>query len=156
MDVLSLVISIGVCFAWWFSQKNWILNDILSIAIFVAAVKFLKFVSLKQAVICFSITIAVQIGFVFLITFYIHNNYNNIILNLFNSPFQLQVPTINPSYNQKCAWLPITAIIYPGALMSYMRRFDSSRNTKVYLITCVIIFIIGSVVLVLITLGSQI
>lgn len=59
MDVISLGVSLGVCFGWWFSGKNWVINDVISIAIIIAAMKFLKFVSLKQAVTCFGITITV-------------------------------------------------------------------------------------------------
>ena len=83
--------------------------------------------------------------FVLLITFAIKISYNTIILNEFNNPFELQLPTINAVFNQKCAWLPVTAIIYPGVLMSYLRRFDSSRNTYIYLITCLVLFLAGSI-----------
>lgn len=93
--------------------------------------------------------------FVFVITFQIKGDYNTAILNIFNNPFELQLPAINPVYNQKCAWLPITAIIYPGALMAYMRRFDSSRNTKVYIITCVSVFFVGSLIWMLISIASK-
>lgn len=58
-------------------------------------------------------------------------------------------------YNQKCAWLPVTALIYPGCLMSYMRRFDTSRNTKVYIVTCVSVFALGSVIWMFISIASQ-
>lgn len=52
------------------------------------------------------------------------------------------MPTINPQYDQKCAWLPIRAITYPGTLMSFMRRFDATCSTNFYLITC--LFLVGS------------
>lgn len=93
--------------------------------------------------------------FVIILTFQIKKSYNTIILNIFNNPFELQIPTINPVYNQKCAWLPVTALIYPGALMSYMRRFDTSRSTNVYIITCVLIFLVGSFCWMFISIASS-
>jgi hypothetical protein len=39
--------------------------------------------------------------------------------------------------------------------MSYMRRFDTSRNTKVYIITCVCVFILGSIVWLVISIFSK-
>jgi hypothetical protein len=38
--------------------------------------------------------------------------------------------------------------------MSYLRRFDMNRNTNIYFITAIVSFIIGSVIWVLISLGS--
>jgi hypothetical protein len=64
------------------------------------------------------------------------------------------MPTINPVYQQKCSWLAITGIIYPGILMSYFRRFDTSRNTNIYLITSTVIFIVGSFVWMFISIFS--
>ncbi len=66
------------------------------------------------------------------------------MLNNFNNPFLIQLPTINAVYNQKCSWLPVTSIMYFGMLMSYLRRFDSSRNTSVYVITVTVLFMVGS------------
>ena len=66
------------------------------------------------------------------------------------------MPTINPVYNQKGAWLPFTVIIFPGMLLSYFRRFDSGRGTTLYLITSVITFLIGTVVWTFIILFSPV
>lgn len=56
----------------------------------------------------------------------------------------MQMPTINPVLQQKCSWMPVSAIMYPGVLISYLRRFDTSRNTNIYLITSGILFAMGS------------
>jgi len=63
------------------------------------------------------------------------------------------MPTINLVYNQKCAWLPFTAIMYPGMLVSYFRRFDSSRNTNVYLIVSTIAFFVGAISWIFLSIG---
>jgi len=50
--------------------------------------------------------------------------------------------------------LPFTAIIDPGIFMSYLRRFDVSRNTNIYFLTSITVFVIGSVVWMIISIGS--
>lgn len=39
--------------------------------------------------------------------------------------------------------------------MSYMRRFDTSRNTKVYIITCVTVFLVGSLIWMAISVATS-
>lgn len=52
-----------------------------------AAIKVLKFTSLKQALICLIATISVEMVFVLVLTFKIKASYNTAILNIFNNPF---------------------------------------------------------------------
>jgi hypothetical protein len=122
--------------------------------IIIGFIKILKFTSLKIATIAFLATIILELIFIIIIYFTTSSSYNNIFLNDFNYPLELQIPTINPVYNQKCSWLPFTSIIYPGMLLSYLRRFDSSRNTKVYLITSVGLFFLGAIVWMFISIAS--
>lgn len=68
----------------------------------------------------------------------------------------MQFPTLNPTYNQKCAWLPITSIVFPGMLLSYLRRFDSSRNTRVYLVTSTVLFLFGGIAWVFVNIPSNV
>ena len=154
MEVISLCVGLGVAVGWWLSDRNWIVNDVVAVCMIVAGIKFFKFTSLKNAFISFAMTITVEMIFVLLIRFFIQVSYNTAILNEFNNPFELQMPTINNVYNQKCSWLPITALIYPGCLMAYLRRFDSSRSTNVYLITSIICFFLGSLLWMLVTIVS--
>lgn len=65
-------------------------------------------------------------------------------MNTFNNPLEIQFPTINPMLNQKCSWIPITEVVYPGIFLSYMRRFDDSRGTHMYLIISCITFCVAS------------
>lgn len=145
MDICSIIVGFGFTIAWWFSSKNWIVNDVISVCMIVAFIKILKFTSLQMATICFVIVMAIEMTFVIIIHYTTSTTYNNLFLNEFNYPFELQIPTINAVYNQKCAWLPFTSVIYPGMLLSYLRRFDSSRNTNVYLITSTGLFLAGSI-----------
>ena len=154
IEAISLIVGVGVVVGWWMSDRNWIVNDIVAIFMIVAGIKFFKFTSLRYAIICFCLTITVEMVFVLLIRFFINASYNVALLNEFNNPFELQAPTINPVYNQKCSWLPITALIYPGCLMAYLRRFDTSRNTAVYMLTSVVCFFLGALLWMFVSIAS--
>jgi hypothetical protein len=153
IDLVSLAISLGACFWWWQSSKNWIVSDFIFVAIFFACVKTFKFQSLQQAVFAFSAAIILEITFVVIGISMLKNSVdsvNSIVLNELNSPLLFQVPTINRVYNEKCSWLSVTSIVFPSALISFLRRFDKSKNTKyVYFITCIIVFCIGSLILII-------
>ena len=130
---------------WLFLDSNWIVNNFIFTCIGIFVLKVFKFTSLKTAVISFAIILSAELLVIILI-FYVstEKSYNNVLLNYINLPFELQAPNINGIYNTKCSWLPLTAIIFPGMLFSYFRRFDTSRGTKLYLIIGLITFVIGA------------
>lgn len=152
--MISLFIGIGTVIAYYFSNKNWIVNNIICISIIIASIKILKFTNLKIAIFTLVVGLAVQMAIVEYIHFGKGTSYNYLILDFFNYPFELQLPTINPVYKQKCAWLPFTAIISPGIFMSYLKRFDISRNTNIYFLTAIASFVFGAVVWMLISVRS--
>ena len=154
MDFISLIIGVGVVVGYAYSNRNWIINDIICICIIVGAIKIIKYTNMKIAIFTLIVGLGVEMAFVWIIHYTKFTSYNDLILNTYNYPFELQLPTINPVYKQKCAWFPFTAIINPGIFMSYLRRFDISRNTNIYFITAVSVFIIGSIVWVFISIGS--
>lgn len=59
MDIFSLVIGLAWGFGWWFSGKNWIVSDIINIAITITIIKIIKFTELKVAVISFFVSVTV-------------------------------------------------------------------------------------------------
>jgi hypothetical protein len=120
----------------------------------VGFIKILKFTSLLAATIGFAVTMTVLLILAGVIYYATGSSYNNLIINNYNYPFLLQIPTINPVYFQKCAWLPFTSVIYPGMLFSFLRRFDSSRNTTLYLVLAAITFFIGGIAWMFISLLS--
>lgn len=81
-------------------------------------------------------------------------SYNNFVINNFNSPLFLQLPSITPELYRKCAWLPALSVIQPGLVISYLRRFDVSRSTWMYLFIGYISQYIGSISWMLIDLAT--
>ena len=154
MEMMSLVIGTGTTIAWWYSMANIILNDLLCVCISIACIKILKFTSLKIPLLSFIIITVLEVGFELILYTIEDINYSNLFLNKFNCPFQFQMPSITLVFKQKCSWLPFTVIVFPGMLISYLRRFDSGRGTTLYLITAIATFFIGTLVWTLLTLKS--
>jgi hypothetical protein len=71
-------------------------------------------------------------------------SYNNYVINTFQSPLVLALPSITPQLYRRCAWLPLTAVLCPGLILSYLRRFDRSRATWLYFGLGLSSFYVGS------------
>ena len=122
MDLIGVAIGLALCFGWWFSGKNWILNDIIALCITVVLIKTFKFVSFKIGFVSY-----ILLNFVFILgailTPFLHKqNFMIYFLISVNNPLQFQMPLIIPSYNQKCVFVSITSIFLPGLLVSYLMR----------------------------------
>lgn len=123
IDIVSLFVGILCTSAWWFTEKNWILNDVLSCCIIIASVQFFKFTSLRMTTHYFAGILIVEIIVALVLYFSYNQSYNIIILNNFNNPMEIQFPSITKAIDYKCSWLPITEIIFPAIFISYMRRY---------------------------------
>ncbi len=74
----------------------------------------------------------IEVVVALIIHYVVKQSYNSILLNDFNNPMFLQLPTITKNLNQQCAWIPVTEVIFPGMVLSYLRRYpiadlDSTR-----------------------------
>jgi len=146
MDVIGLVIGLALSFGWWFSNKNWILNDIIALCITVGLIKTFKFVSFKIGFISYVLLNVVFITGAILTPILHKQNFMIYFLVSVNNPFQFQMPLIIPTYSQKCVFVSITSIFLPGLLVSYLRRFDRCRTTNIYLITTITSYFFGSII----------
>ena len=81
-------------------------------------------------------------------------SYNTELLNLFNNPFFLQIPTLNPVPNQKCSWLFISSLVYPGIVLAYLYRFDKCRSSSVYFFIFLAGYFIGSIIWTIVSVFS--
>lgn len=59
MEVVSILCGVGVCLGWYYSGKNWIVNDIVCMCMIIGFIKILKFTSLKMATITFVATMVI-------------------------------------------------------------------------------------------------
>ena len=81
-------------------------------------------------------------------------SYNNYIINIFQNPIIVVMPSITAELYRRCAWLPMTSVLFPGLVLSYLRRFDLSRSTNIYLIIGLISFYFGSLMWMLIDMET--
>jgi hypothetical protein len=146
IDIIGVLLSIPVVVGWWLTGRNWIFSDILSIIIIVSVIKVFKFVSFKVALIAYLVMVSLYSAADILISIRYHNQYSSYALFQAETPYQFQIPLITPTYGQRCTWVSITTIAFPGLLVSYLRRFDQSRSTRIYLITAIATYFLGSVI----------
>ena len=70
IEVISLLIGIVFTTSWWFLDKNWIINDVISCCIVIFTVQFFKFTSLKITTIYFVVIIIVEVSIGLCIQFF--------------------------------------------------------------------------------------
>lgn len=143
LDLVSFLVGFGMMLAYWLTLA-WFINDILAISTIVGAIKIFKIRSLKIGVIMLFSLLLIEIAVGLIIHFVLRVSYNNLVIQLFESPLVIVFPSITPELYRKCAWLPVTSIIFPGMFISYLRRFDKSRGTYLYIIIGNISFYCGS------------
>lgn len=139
----------------WLTDGHWIINDILAVCSIIAFIKFLKLRKLYHGIILLSSLLLIEIFFGLFVHYFMEVSYNNLIISKFDSPILVTLPSITHELYRKCAWLPITALIFPGLFLSYLRRFDVSRSTYVYLLIGYVSFYIGSMLWMLIDLTTK-
>ena len=47
MDMIGFLFGLGMCFVWYYTDKNYIVSDFIFICIWISGIKLLKFTSLK-------------------------------------------------------------------------------------------------------------
>jgi len=59
LELFSLIVGAGVLVAWYFSDNNIFINDLICMCIIVACIKVFKFTSFKMAVLAISSVIVI-------------------------------------------------------------------------------------------------
>ena len=117
--------------------------------------KILKLRSLAMVVLLTGSLLLLEAAVGVFIHYVLEVSYNNYIINIFQNPNLLVMPSITPQLYRQCAWLPITSILFPGLLLSYLRRFDVSRSTNIYLKVGLWSFYLGSATWMLVDMGIR-
>ncbi len=66
------------------------------------------------------------------------------IVNKYYSPMLVIFPSITHELYRSCSWLPVFALILPGLLISFLKRFDQSRSTSMYILIGLISYYVGA------------
>ena len=145
IDIVSWIIGVSMIVVYWLLNGQWLVNDVMSVCVIVALMKLLKIRSLSVSVWLILSILFVEIGVGLFVHYYFKISYNNYVINFFQSPIMLVMPSITHELYRQCAWLPITSILFPGLMISYLRRFDKSRGTFLYQLIGLASFYCGSV-----------
>ena len=141
--IICLLISLAVTIPWAIT-KNWIASDILALFIVGASFKIIKVSSLKKGIVFLFFTIWFEIIWGIILNYVLTFEYDVFFSSSFVLPFKLECPTFNTYLNKRCTWLAITDLVFPGLFISYLHRFDTSKNVKVYYIISMIGFALGN------------
>jgi hypothetical protein len=145
VDIIGVLLSIPVALAWWLTNKNWIVSDFISICIVVSIIKVFKLISFKMALIAYVVMLVLYSAGYVVVALVFKESFNSSMLFQVNNPYEFQIPLITPMFNTKCAWISITTISFPGLFVSFLYRFDKSRNTHIYYISAIVSYFSGSV-----------
>lgn len=126
----------------------------MAVCSIVALMKLVKIKSLSIAINLLTSLLILEIIVGIFVHYVFKISYNNYIINLFQNPVMLVMPSITKELYRRCAWLPITAVLFPGLVLSYLRRFDKTRGTYLYFIIGLISFYAGSVLWMIIDLET--
>ena len=144
--MIGFLFGLGMCFVWYYTDKNYIVSDFIFICILISGIKLLKFSSLK--IITFGLIVLVVKSVIAIVVLeqVFGLSYDTFLLNKLNCPLFFQVPAISHLPNQKCSWIFMTSLIFPGMFASYLHRFDKSRSSTAYFIMFMVGYAIGSIV----------
>jgi hypothetical protein len=94
IDVISGCIGIFVVTLYWLLNGQWIINDVLATCTIIALMKLLKIRSLAMGVLLLGSLLLMEI-MVGVVVHYVRKvSYNNFVINLFQSPIILVIPSI--------------------------------------------------------------
>ena len=124
-----LCIGIGLIgFFLWCITHNWIICDIIAIALSIIAIRIFKFTNSKMLIAIYIIIIAYDAYWTTHYAMYYSENYkltNNIKQHF---PIRLLCPEIVSTPFGTCNSLPISDIILPGIFLGYSQKFDSRMH----------------------------
>lgn len=133
----------------------WIINDILAVCTIIAGIKIFKIRNLKNGIFMLYSLLIIEIIAGLIVHYIIKASYNNLVIQMFESPLVVAFPSITPGFYRRCAWIPLTNILFPGLFISYLRRFDKSRGTFLYLLIGYGSFYFGSILWMIIDMNTH-
>lgn len=152
IDVISHSVGLSFIPLYWLSNGQWVINDIMAICSIIALMKLLKIQSLSVGIFMLLSLLVIEATVGIFVHYVIKISYNNYIINLFQNPIIMVMPTITHELYRRCAWLPISAVLFPGLFLSYLRRFDRTRGTFLYFLIGLVSFYLGSMLWMIIDL----
>lgn len=150
---LALIISWGV-------TDNWILSDIITLALFVAAISIFKVSKFKNCLILMIIQILADILWMVLFNYIFNKNYeenqqyiddkqyNDYFGSKLTLPMKIECVYIKPQYNlnSKCSWISVSNLIIPSLVISFFNRYDYYVNSYIYSFVSIVSYFLGIII----------
>jgi hypothetical protein len=129
----------------WIYTHNWLVNNIISIAISIVFIRIFKFTSLKFILIIYILAIAYECVWINYYSSY--SGENSKLTNLSSGlPVKILCPELTSSPFNACNSLPIADIILPGIFLTYSRKYDEIKYGSMFFNIGVISLGIGLII----------
>lgn len=129
--ILMLLASFTISLCWAI-YKNYILTDICAFSILIFCLKILQVNSLKKITIFMIILMLFELMWGFIVNYALKNSYDILFSSEICLPIRIIIPTFTNFLHQKCSWVLLSSLIFPGISLCYFHKFDQSKNMSIY------------------------
>lgn len=115
----------------WVYTHNWLVNNIISIAISIVFIRIFKFTSFKFILVIYILAIAYECVWISYHSAF--SGENSKLTNISSGlPVKILCPELSSSPFKACNSLPIADIILPGILLTYSRKYDEMNYGSMF------------------------
>jgi hypothetical protein len=116
----------------WIKSRNWLIGNIIAIAISIITIRIFKFTSFKFLSAVYVFTSIYEYLWVYYRSNYYDENYKLTNSTPQDLPVRIVCPELISSPFSACNYLPIADVILPGLLLMYARKFEEDKNSANY------------------------
>jgi hypothetical protein len=131
--LFSLCLGVGLLLVTlFFYTENWILNNLIAVALALITIRLVKFTNFKLILIMFSLRFFYDLIWSHYYSQYFSENFRLSNNSQNHLPIKFLCPEFAPTPFNSCNFLPIADIIMPGILCTYAKIFDESKGINLY------------------------
>lgn len=141
----------------WGITNDWVLSNIITIILFIAAINVLKVNKFKNGLFLMIMQIVIDVMWMIFFNYLFNRDYstsqqyrddkqyNDFFGSKLTLPLKIECVFIKPEYNvnSKCSWISISNLIIPCLLISYFNRYDKYVNATIYSVMSILAYLIG-------------
>jgi len=130
----------------WAIFKHYILNDICAFSIVIFSLKIIRVSSIKMSIVWVSLVMIFELMWGLLLNYALGNSYDTFFSSEYCLPTRIIIPSFKEFLHEKCSWLPISSLIFPGFTLEFLHKFDKSKNIHIYFRTGIFSYAIGAMI----------
>lgn len=131
--LFSLCLGFGlILVSLYFYTENWLLNNLIAIALALITIRLFKFTNFKLILIMFSLRFLYDLVWSYYYSQYFSENFRLSNSSQNHLPIKFLCPEFAATPFNSCNFLPIADIILPGILCTYAKIFDESKGINLY------------------------